>query len=125
MMLLNRVGVPEVLIQMGRPHSKKKVGGKTAVKATLNEQVVHFLVRNCLPHRSLKCLDCFTHHENIVLTGERYRVHPMMFMGDAWYDFAMVCWQSCTHPKLPACICTILDLTNLTPGRKVQPHTWQ
>ena len=105
----------------GRPHCKwaKERGDKTAVKATLKEQVVQFLVKNCLPHTALNRLDCFTHYENKA-TGERYRAHPM-FMGDAWYDFAMVRWQSRTHPKLPARIYTFVDLTTLTPGRNV--HT--
>jgi Plavaka transposase len=107
----------------GMAHCKwaKERGGKTAaVKATLNEQAVHFLVENCLPHTTLNRLDCFTHYENKA-TGERYRAHPM-FMGDTWYDFAMVRWQSRTHPKLPARIYTFLDLTNLTPGRNVHTH---
>ena len=45
-----------------------------------------------------------------------------MFMGEAWYDFAMVRWQSCKHPKLPARIHTFVALTNLLPGRNVRRY---
>jgi hypothetical protein len=69
---------------------------------------------------ALNHLDCFTHYENKT-SGERYCADPM-FLGDSWYNFAMVCWQSREYPKLPAQIYTFVDLTNLIPGRNV--HTY-
>jgi hypothetical protein len=78
----------------------KQRGGKAPIKVSVNDQVLHFLIKHCLPCTALNHLDCFTHYENKT-SGERYCAHPM-FMGDSWYDFAMVRWQSREHPKLPA-----------------------
>ena len=101
--------------------AKERGGSKNPItKATLPNQVLNFLVDNCLPCTAFSHLDCFTHFENIS-TGERYRAHPM-FMGEAWYDFAMVRLQSRKHPKLPARIHTFVDLTNLLPGRNVRTY---
>ena len=96
--------------------ARKKDGGRKA-GAILTDHALQFLVKNCLPNISSAKLICYTHYKNPT-TGDCYRAHPK-FMGQPWYDFAMVRWNSRFYPQLPARIHTFVDLTNLIPGRLV------
>ena len=98
-----------------RKWAQKKDSGRKA-GANLTDHALQFLVNNCLHNISSAKLVCYTHYKNST-TGDSYWAHPK-FMGQPWYDFAMVRWNSQFYPQLPARIHTFVNLMNLA-------HPWK